>query len=292
MFAPYIFSFLAVLAAVVYAAISQGNGPAYIPVYSLVGLSLVSWIYNRSNISNLRIVVARRANGFAGNLLLIPFKLYNASRRPKFGLKISTPGEGIATVGQLDSVIEGSISLPAKRRGHFRLDGVLVSTVFPLGVFKAAYRQAVDCEYYVYPEPKGTLPLTALGGNPGRRQLAKRVPGDDFSGVRRYVDGESQRHVDWKAVARGQPLVVKQFESAVSEELWLDWSHLPGMDTEERLSQLALWIVQCERQSMRYGLRLPGQTRAPSLGDSHYHHCLQMLAVFRKPEAESRNPAT
>ncbi|HEY5752328.1 MAG TPA: DUF58 domain-containing protein [Chthoniobacterales bacterium] len=285
MFARHVFSFLAVLAAVVYAAISQGNGPAYFPAYALAGLLLVSWIHNRLNIRNLRISVSRCAYGFVGSLLLIPFKLHNMGPRPKFGLKISTPGEGTASVGQLDSVIEGSISLPGKRRGLFRLDRVIVSTIFPLGVFKADHRQQVDCEYYVYPEPKGRVPLMRLTAADGRKQSAKRVAGDDFSGVRRYVDGESQRHVDWKAVARGQPLVVKQFQSAVSEELWLEWARLPRMDTEERLSQLALWVVQCERQGVRYGLRLPGQTCAPSHGDAHYHQCLQILAVFRKAEA-------
>ena len=35
--------------------------------------------------------------------------------------------------------------------------------------------------------------------------------GDDFAGVRAYVPGESQRHIDWRAVARGQPLMTKQF---------------------------------------------------------------------------------
>lgn len=288
MFAPHVFSFLAVLAAVVYAAISQGNGPAYIPAYALVGLLLVSWIHNRSNIRNLRISVARHAHGFAGGLLLIPFKLRNTHRRPKFGLKISTPGEGTASIGHLDSTVQGSISLPGKKRGFCRLDHVIVSTIFPLGIFKAEYRQQVDCEYYVYPEPKGNVPLMASTGAGICKQSAKRVSGDDFSGVRRYIDGESQRHVDWKAVARGQPLVVKQFQSAVSEEVWLDWERLPTLATEARLSQLAQWIVQCERQGIRYGLRLPSQSCAPSQGEAHYHHCLKMLAVFRKPE--SRNP--
>jgi len=99
--------------------------------------------------------------------------------------------------------------------------------------------------------------------------------------VRAYVSGESQRHIDWKAVARGQPLMTKQFTAEADGLLYLDFAAVPFSDLEERLSQLVLWVIEAERTRLPYGLRLPAVEIAPSLGHSHFHHCLRALALFK-----------
>ena len=50
---------------------------------------------------------------------------------------------------------------------------------------------------------------------------------DDFAGLRKYQPGDSLRHVAWKAVARGQAVMTKQFSGLAAGELWLDWDSLP-----------------------------------------------------------------
>jgi uncharacterized protein (DUF58 family) len=104
-------------------------------------------------------------------------------------------------------------------------------------------------------------------------------PGDDFAGVRAYVPGESLRHVDWKAVARGRPLSVKQFLGGEGQELWLDAANMGRMPLEVRLSQLALWIVNAEKEEIPYALRL-GRIALPlGLGPAHARLALEALAV-------------
>ena len=63
--------------------------------------------------------------------------------------------------------------------------------------------------------------------------------GDDFAGVRAYEPGQSQRQIDWKAVARGHPLMTKQYTTEATGALYLDFAAVPGDDTEARLAQLA-----------------------------------------------------
>jgi uncharacterized protein (DUF58 family) len=104
--------------------------------------------------------------------------------------------------------------------------------------------------------------------------------GDDFAGVRPYILGESQRHIDWKAVARGQGLMTKQFSPEASGSLYLDLASAALAGLEDRLSQLALWVLEAERARRPYGLRLPSVEIAPSLGDLHFHRCLRTLALF------------
>src|SRR5436190_1847043 len=122
---------------------------------------------------------------------------------------------------------------------------------------------------------------TALQGS----GAGQRVEGEDFAGVRAYRPGESQRHIDWKAVARGQPLVTKQWAGDASETLVLDWNEAPGADVEARLGQIARWIVQAEREYTAYGVRLPGVEIPPAHGERHFHGCLRTLATFETPES-------
>ena len=112
--------------------------------------------------------------------------------------------------------------------------------------------------------------------------------GDDFSGTRPYQTGESQRHVDWRAVARGQPLLIKQFSGAGSRRLWLEYADVSMLpDVEARLAQLSQWIVESEREGFAYGLRLPGFEAEPARGHTHYHQCLRALALFGETGLET-----
>ncbi len=132
----------------------------------------------------------------------------------------------------------------------------------------------------VYPAPAGTrpLPVSLTPGRPARD--GTRTEGDDFGGVRAWRTGESQRHIDWKAAARGQPLLIKEWSGDADTTTVLDWDSLHDLAPEPRLSQLALWVVQAERGGSRYGLRLPGVSLAPARGERHYHTCLRHLAEF------------
>jgi uncharacterized protein (DUF58 family) len=136
--------------------------------------------------------------------------------------------------------------------------------------------------YLVYPKPAGDprLPLSRARSADGRPQ-ADFGEGDDFAGVRAYVPGESQRHIDWKAVARGQPLITKQFAAEAEGAVCLDFAAPNLPDVEDRLSQLALWIIEAERAQRPYSLRLPGTEIPAAVGQSHFHQCLRALSLFQ-----------
>jgi uncharacterized protein (DUF58 family) len=115
------------------------------------------------------------------------------------------------------------------------------------------------------------------GENKSQLELGE---GDDFAGVRPYILGESQRHIDWKAVARGQELMTKQFSTETRGSLCFDYAAARFPNIEGRLSQLTLWVIEAERVQRAYGLRLPNSEIAPSLGQAHFHRCLRALALF------------
>ena len=82
--------------------------------------------------------------------------------------------------------------------------------------------------------------------------------------------------------ARG---LVKQFGGDRADELWLDWNDLPDLPVEARLSQLCRWVLDADREQLRYGLRLPGVEQPVNSGPAQRARCLELLALFDSPAA-------
>jgi uncharacterized protein (DUF58 family) len=156
----------------------------------------------------------------------------------------------------------------------------MLETRFPLGLFRAWSYVEPEVRCLVYPRPERTpLPApTADAAAGAARALAQGS--DDFSGLRGYQPSDSPRHVAWKAVARADRMLTKQFSGAAGAELWLDWPLTAGATgTEPRLSRLCGWVLAAEQAGASYGLRLPGLEIAPSRGETHRAACLQALAL-------------
>jgi uncharacterized protein (DUF58 family) len=171
------------------------------------------------------------------------------------------------------------VIFPAERRGMYRFETLLVRTSYPLGLFWASFRVPVNAEYYIYPQPGGSEQWPDLHPSGEQGSPASLRPGDDFSGVRAYMPGESLRHVDWKAFARGRPLSIKQFTGGSGHELWLNAGEMGRLPLERRLSQLALWIVNAEKAEIPYALKLGRTTLPIGLGAAHSRRALEALAV-------------
>jgi uncharacterized protein (DUF58 family) len=136
----------------------------------------------------------------------------------------------------------------------------------------------------VYPRPERS-PLPPPGAEAAVGVQRSPTSGnEDFSGLRTYQLSDSPRHVAWKAVARTDDMLTKQFTGEAAGELWLDWWLLASsLDPEERLSRLAGWVLAAEGSGLRYGMRLPGVEIAPARGDSHAAACLEALALYGEP---------
>lgn len=283
---PVFGGLLFVLAAMWYAGASQNNAAAYLLCFLTAAIFLVSLPQTLLNLRGLAVHVEAVKPAFVGNEISIPVEILNQSRRPARGIAVSLSG-ATSAADSLDEIAGGkaarvTLCFPATARGEFDIERVQLASVFPLGFVKAKTRVPVHQRYLVFPKPEGDPVLPAPPRN-GVRAGAEFLghEGDDFAGVRTYVVGESQRHVDWKAVARGQPMMTKQFAAETDDELIFELGALSPNALEARLSQLALWIVVAERGKRSYGLRLPGLVIAPASGVSHYYRCLRELSIYR-----------
>jgi uncharacterized protein (DUF58 family) len=250
--------------------------------FLLAGLGLAGMVHTARNLARMAISVGRAEPVFAGEAA--QFRVYLDARsafdRPailarhlqsRSQMVIDVPAGGPAEV---------VLAVPAARRGWLPLGRVMLETRFPLGIFRSWSYVEPDARCLVYPRPERAS-LPAPSAESARGALRSPTPGnDDYSGLRAYQLSDSPRHVAWKAVARNEDMLTKQFTGEAAAELWLDWVRLAPFDVERRLSRLAGWVLEAERSGAQYGLRLPGVEISPGHGEAHRAACLQALALY------------
>ena len=277
---------LFVLAAMWYGASSQNSAAIYLLLFLLASVFLVSIPHTLLNLNGVTLRIESAKPTFAGDDVCLPVEIMNSSRATRYGIELLLPDvaklrEHVDSIPR-ESAARLTFRFPARERGEHKINTLNLRSCYPLGFTRASRRFVSNQTYLVYPKPAGNSQLP-----PNRARFADNWVqqgmghGDDFAGVRAYVQGESQRHIDWRAVARGQPLMTKQFAVETEGAVYLDFFELRVGDVEEKLSQLTLWVIEAERARQPYGLRLPGTEISPALGQMHFHHCLRALSLFR-----------
>jgi uncharacterized protein (DUF58 family) len=250
--------------------------------FLLAGLGLAGMVHTTRNLARLTVSAGRAEPVFAGEAVQFRLYLDNRARFDRPAILVRHQASGAQGVLDLapGAVAEAVLAVPAARRGWLPLTRVMLETRFPLGLFRAWSFVEPEARCLVYPRPqRAPLPAPAPDAEAGAAR-AQALGSDDFYGLRAYQPQDAPRHVAWKAVARADDMLTKQFAGAAGIELWLDWGRLaPGLDTEQRLSRLAGWVLAAEQRGARYGLRLPARVIAPDRGDAHRAACLQALAL-------------
>jgi uncharacterized protein (DUF58 family) len=269
-----------------YAASSQNNTAVYLLFFALTAVFLVSIPHTLINLAGVTVTLESVQPAFVGQEVSLPLEIMNDSRASRHGIEVALSGSN-GEHPRIDYIparkaARVTLRFPAWQRGEHHVGTLCLTSAYPLGFIRSLRKFATSRTYVVYPKPEGDVRLPSSfvnrhDGNP----LTEPGAGDDFAGLREYVHGESQRHIDWRAVARGQPLMTKQFAAEAEGVLYFDFSALHLVEVEEKLSQLTLWIIEAERARRPYGLRLPGTEIPPAIGQPHFHECLRTLSLFQ-----------
>lgn len=265
------------VAALALAAVNYESNAAWLIATLILGMSVVSALHARRNLRGVTVSVGACEDVFAEDPVAIPVHL-RCDRGERFGVEVAI-GDGLGRCPRLgdDGEVKVVVEHPPLSRGLHRLDRIQVRTRWPYGLLEVRSDQEAQGSLLVYPKPGGThLDARAVGGD-GLDAGNGRLPGDDFVGHRRYQPGDPRSRIDWRAVARGRPLMVKRFAGGAGS-CWLDYAEASG-GVEARLSQLARWILDADQLGWRYGLRLPGREIQPATGPQHRLACLRALAL-------------
>jgi len=235
------------------------------------------------NLLGLQVDVATEVDAFAGREASFEFVLRNDSNVDRRDVEIrclTATGMRTVTARSSESV---PVAVPVPQRGVTRFAQFELRTRYPFGWFHAWTYVQGSLTAYVAPSPAGNRMLPAVAGA-GAVSRSETRGDEDFAGLRAYEPGVPLKHMAWKVLARGGEAAVRSYTSLAAQPEWLEWSSLEGQDTETRLSQLCLWVLESEAAQRVYGLRIPGKEIAPARGAAHRFACLRALAVYGMAE--------
>lgn len=254
----------------------------YVLTFLLGGVSMVGILHTYKNLQGLKITGGGAAPVFAGSDAT--FHLQFEAPGPRFSLKANWR-DANPVLFDVEDFQRVSIQVSTTKRGRLKPGRFTISTVYPIGLFRAWSYVQFDHAVTVYPKPSENRLEFHSSGETGTTARASQQEGhEDFAGLRAYQPGDSPRQVAWKVAARSDVLSTKRFSDVEGGTVLLDWDSLVGLDIEARLSQLTRWVLDAEQANLRYSLHIPGIEITAGNGDPHRHHCLEALALFKQPE--------
>ena len=267
------------LGAMLLGALNFNNNPALLLALLLAGAAQASLIAAHMQLSGLRVDAVAAEPVAAGEDLHLRIALGATDARQRRGLRVAT-GRHATHIALDASGASAELRLPTTHRGLLPLPRLELSSVQPLGLARAWGYAWPAQSLLVYPALETQAPpLPVPAGGQDHAQAARS--GDDPHHLRGYRPGEPPRTVAWKASARHDSLLVRDYEQQRGGELLLDWQQTAGLPYEQRIRRLARWVDDAERDGRRYGLQLPAQPPiASDRGPPHRHRCLRALALL------------
>jgi len=262
-------------------SVNYGKSLGYMLVFLLAGVGNIAMFATWRNLAGLRLRAGGCAPVFYGKEASFAVLLENCDPAARYSVAISQHGNEYEVIDvPPDGVGQIHFRKKAEQRGllsagHFRL-----YTEFPTGLFVAWTWIELSMQCVVYPKPvaRASIP-SGVSITDGDSELH----GDgleEYTGLRKYQEGDSWRRVSWKATARSDELYTKEFAGGHPQTQWIELKAIAASGTEARLSIMTRLVMDAEAGHRSYGLRLPNIEIPPDHGKRHYHQCLKHLALY------------
>jgi len=264
-------------------ALNYNNNPGLMLAFLLAAIVHNGAILAHLRLSGLRITALHAEPVHAGEPIQLRLRLESA-RRSREGVQLRAgSGDEVALPNLLQEPgmeAEVELTLPTVRRGLMDLGRIRLSTTRPLGLARAWSWWRPKQRVLVYPALERHGPPLPGAASDGARQPRAQRTGEDTHHLRDYRTGDAPRQIAWKASARLDRLMVREYEVGAARDVVLEWAAVRQLPYEQRIARLARWVVDAEREGRRYRLQIPGATLGPARGPEHRHACLRALALL------------
>jgi uncharacterized protein (DUF58 family) len=225
--------YLIIIGLIAIAALNTGNNLLFIILASLLAAILVSGVISQIVLSQLELDFVLPDHVFAQQPMISRLTVGNLKWVfPSFSVTVSArdaerkrrkKGLGPRPRQILDapvyvpyiphrSAVTQHVEITFPRRGRYTQEGFRVSSKFPFGFLRKSHEVRTKQEILVLPNIQPTeefyeiLPLIG-----GEAESFYKGQGSDLYAIRDYQEGDSARHVDWKASAKVQAVKVREF---------------------------------------------------------------------------------
>lgn len=270
---------------------NYSNNLVYLVAFFLASIGLVAMHMTNYNLQILNIKFSSQKTLHAGEENLIGFTADIIEKKISYEIEFNFDMQKEKKIfHELKNQNELQLSLNLPKRGWVNLPALNFQSQFPFGLLRSWKRIKFENSVLVYPQRKGQTQIPKYyhltdeieSDNDIKNSFANKYKNEDFlfAGHRNFQNYDSYKRVDWKAYARTQSLLVKEFETEnIDQEIEIHYKKTNAKhNIEERISQLALWIDLSEKTNKKYSLILPQIHYTTKNGVKHYHECMKALA--------------
>jgi uncharacterized protein (DUF58 family) len=224
----------------------------YIMMFFLVGVAGASSLYGIANISSIKIKLLSRERFFASTPASYTLCIINDSTSSVYDitLKSEEATKHIKVIkAQENTLLKFTTSF--HKRGNAKLPSTTVSSLFPLP-HERKYKEINLKEHlFVYAQPKGSSLFSIYNKD---NSLNGEI--DEFDGIRDFIQGENISYIHWASLAKDEKFKSKTFLYEDEQKtLHFSYDKLTG-ESEDRLSQLTLWVLECEKHHLDFTLEV------------------------------------
>jgi uncharacterized protein (DUF58 family) len=268
--------FAVLLLVMLVGALNYANNAALLLTCLVAAACAASMLVAFRSLDGLSLRTIHAGQAIAGQPMPLTLEL-DSGGQPRSAIRLDLAGTTQAFALEAVNNTRVTVMLDTKLRGWLELPRLRIWSTWPLGLFRAWSWLHPQMTVLVWPRAEAHGPPPAhASDNP---HLARPQQGDDLAGLRSYRIGDPQRRIAWKASARHNDLLVKEYEQPHALEHWqLDWRAMPGLDNEARIARLARWLGEAEAQRRQTSLWLPSEDIPSGSGPAHYAHCMSALA--------------
>jgi len=263
--------FLFVLAA------GSANNLVYIYVFFIISMALVGTHLTNRNIDKLSFTVKPEGYLFAGERSSLLLKTVNPHKGAAVNLMASVDREIeawpiVELPGMKDHLLK--IFWTPLHRGYHPLPRIRIQSTFPFDLLKAWHICETRESHLIFPKREGIKSFPKSCFESSAEDVSGLFKGSSF-----FQSSDSTIRIDWRLSARRQELFVKRFENQPNQRLNLSWEQTSNLkDFECKISQLALWVDEAEKNGFLYSLEIGQGKIEMGRGLVQWLSCMEALA--------------
>jgi len=274
--------YLGLVGLLILTGINYQNSMILAVAFFLFSIFILTIVSAYRNFSAFRLKFHHAEPCFCGDLGGFEF-IVTADNKDHWAIEVGWVPDSYAVVDVKKNCSERVIlEETCPKRGRFEPGRLLITSTYPMGLFRAWTWQDLNAVIIVYPKPieSRTMMGKAVGDNVSVAKMS--VPGqEDFEGLKNYVPGESLNRVAWKKYAQSGEFYTKEFRYPVADPEWIDFNAYDVVDIERRLGMMCSQLMSIYARRQPFGLRMPNQIFSPDCSESHLQNCLTALALYR-----------
>lgn len=271
--------FALVVLAMLMGALNFNNNPALLLTFVVISIAILSFHHTVNNLRGLSLDGVRATPVHAGELMQVEFLISADGTTERPELILDHGGREVPFTLALGNRQVVTMPMPTHSRGCFSSGRLRLWTEYPFAIVWAWSWLHPDQPLLVYPRPETAAPpLPGQSSDAAGNQF--RSPGEDWQGLREHHAGDTPRRIAWRASARADRLLVKEFADPLNDALVLDYAELSALDPEQRISRLTRWVLEARDRQLTFRLLLPGQEFGPGTGPDFIAQSLRALALL------------